>query len=228
MTDWQNSLTHNPALAINEHRLAGGFVYAQPFGLQGLTCARAAVNYRLKMLHITSGLQVLGLKNEREFDLGTVLGTRLLTGLTVGIGIHGLVRDQKGYGGDFASALDFGILWLAGRLRLGIAGQRLNSPRFRAGDELNSVIRAGLSWEPVSALHLAIDAEKDSNIERLLGGAELRLFPELCLRCGVETFPFSLRAGMSVRVDWLSLDYGYHYHPQLGDTHILGINLIWN
>jgi hypothetical protein len=228
VADWQNGWALNPAVTADDQRLAGSIIYAQPFGLPGLNFARAGLHYRAKMFAITSGLQVLSMEGEQEFDLGAVSAINLPGGWSAGFGLHGLILNQRGYTGDFVGAFDFGIGWVGAGLRLGMAGQHLNFPRFSNGDELKPAFRFGLCWTPAAPLLLALDVEKDAEIERFLAGVEYNLLPELALRAGVETFPFSLRSGLSLRLGGLGLDYGYHYHPQLGDTHILGINLRCN
>ncbi|MEO0020023.1 MAG: hypothetical protein ABIK47_05225 [candidate division WOR-3 bacterium] len=225
--DWQHSLKLNPALATNPHRLAGAIVYAQPYGLKGLNCAGVGVKFSLGIFHSVSGLEVLTLNGNNEVDIAAAVALPVAEGWSGGFGIHGLVQHFKDITPDILPSFDLGFLGTIDRFSLGIALQRINSPRFRSGDELFPEFRAGLTWKPAESLLLAIDLEKEREVERILAGTEFQLFEEVVIQGGLETFPFCLRAGLVLQFNWLGINYGYQYHPQMGDTHTVGINCQW-
>ena len=226
--DWRQSLGFNPALTASKARLAAAVVYAQPYGLKGLNCAWTGVKFKMGNFHSVFGLQMLGLNSNNEIDIASALALPIVKGLSGGLAIHGLIQHFHDISPEIVPVFDLGFRWTIDRFSVAIALQRLNSPRFRNDDELFPRLRAGIAWELVEPVLLAIDLEKEAQVERLFWGTEFRLFPELVVRAGFETAPFSLRLGLGVRLNWLGLDYGYQYHPQIGDTHSWGMKGQWD
>lgn len=221
---WQQSLGLNPALAANKLRLAGAIVYAQPYGLKGLNCAWAGVKFKFGNFHSVSGLEILSLSGNNEIDIATALAAPIAMSLSGGLAIHGLVQHFRGLSPDIVPGVDLGFVWAINRFSAAIALRQINSPRFRNGDELFPIFRAGLAWQPAEPVLLALDIEKEAEVERLLFGIEFRLFNELTVRSGVTTFPLCLRAGLGLRLGFLGFDYGFEHNPDMGDTHIWGVN----
>lgn len=226
--EWQQSLGLNPALAANKLRFAGAIVYAQPYGLKGLSCAWTGVKIQFGNFHSVSGLEILNLSGNSEIDIATALAAPIAKGLSGGLAIHGLVQHFHELSPDIVPGFDLGFLWAINRFSAAIALRHINSPRFRNGDELFPIFRAGLTWEPAEPVLLAVDLEKEAEVERLLFGIEFRLFDELTVRGGVTTFPLCLRAGLGLRLGFLGFDYGFEHHPEMGATHIWGVNCQWN
>ena len=108
-----------------------------------------------------------------------------------------------------------------------MAGCCLNSPRWREGTELPSRVVLAGSWRPVDDLLLALDLSRQSSDEDAAFGAEFRLVPQLGLRFGVGVNPLRYAAGLGATVGPLGLEYAYEFHPQLKETHVLGLRAAW-
>jgi len=228
VADWRHALNFNPAQARFRGKIAGSVVYTTPYGLEGINCLRTETNFQFSRLGFGVGLQSLGLAGYGEYDIGSAFSFEIVDDFCGGVGAHALVRNLKEYGLELIPAFDFGMVWQISRLQLGVAVQQLNKPKYKNGDELLPSFRAGIGWEPVKAALLAVDIEKKGEDERLVSGVELRIFPEVKVRAGLETALWCLRAGIGLNWNWLGVDYGYQYHPELGDTHIIGLSCRWN
>lgn len=229
LADWQQALTCNPAQASSDLRGGVSVVYTKPYGMPELDCMRAVAAIGLPRLQLNAGLQVLGMQGYHEYDLGLGLGGSVAGDLNAGVAVHGLLVEMPGSGWLYAPAVDGGILWSVSRLRLGIAVRNLNQPRLGNGDVIESQLRAGVAWEPVTPLLLAADFTKQGQRERLGAGMEIRIFPELGVRTGMETAPWCLHAGLGLRIrSRLGVDYGYSYQPETGATHFFGLSYTWN
>lgn len=228
VVDWRHALTLNPAQTGLPQKFTGTIAYTRPYGLEGVNCLSADVGFRWSRLNITVGLRSLGAKGYSEYDMGSTLGFDITKDFTGGVGFHTLVRNMLGYGMEAVPAFDLGILLKFSTIRLGIAVQQLNKPRFENKDELLPRFRGGIGWEPVKPMLLGVDFEKQGETERLVSGVEVRIFPELRVRGGFETAPWCWRGGIGINLSWLGLDYGYQYHPEMGDMHIIGLTCSWN
>ncbi len=226
--DWHNGFEINPALALSHRRFAFGIGYSQPYGISGLNSGLTILNLRLGKLGFVGGGHFLGFEGGKEVIAKINIGVEPLPALKTGLGIGGLIQDMGIYGSDAVLAFDFGLCYQLNKIRFGIAGRRLNSPRLDNGEELLPWLGLGLSWEPVSALLLALDLYREGKDEGGAIGVEFRFLREIAVRAGVATFPFQLTTGLGVRLGWFGLDYGYKLHPELGDTHILSLNFGWD
>jgi hypothetical protein len=226
--DGQHSFFLNPALSVNDERLQAGICFSRPYGLQGLSWGRVCGGWSSERLAAGFGISALGLDHYGEEDAEVVVGGAPIPQVAVGLGIHALmVRAGQGYG-DFAPAFDAGVCWRSGRIRVGAAGLRLNSPRWRDGTDLPLRIVLGGLWRPVDDLLLALDLSRERSDEDAAFGAEFRLVPQLGLRIGVGVVPLRYAAGLGAEVGPLGFEYAYQFHPKLKETHILGLRVAWH
>ncbi|UCG42354.1 MAG: hypothetical protein JSU73_10840 [candidate division WOR-3 bacterium] len=227
VSDWQAQFSHNPALTTESGRLAGGAAYCAPFGLADVHCAAACLGSRVGGW--AGGLSVTSLSFDafRETDVHANAGWMPLPGLSAGVGAHWMTVDQGRYGVDWAPKFDVGALWETGRLRLGAAALGVNMPRFANGDELGLRLLAGAAFRPVESLVLALDLNRYEEQEGVSLGAEFRLVPPLALRAGGGVGPLSYGSGLRISAGSLAVDYAYRFHPQLKETHAVGLQAAW-
>jgi len=226
--DGQHSLLLNPALGVDDDRLQVGICYSRPYGLPGLAWSRAAGGWSSGRLAAAIGLSGLGLDRYREQDAQIVFGGTPAAGVAVGLGIHALIVSAgQGYG-DVVPAFDAGACWRSGRVRVGAAGLRLNSPRWHDGTELPPRVVLAGAWQPVDDALLALDLGREGADEYAAFGAEFRLVPQLALRLGVGAVPLRFAAGLGAAVGPLGFDYAYQFHPVLKDTHVFGLRAAWH
>ncbi len=227
VADWRNLFAYNPALFAEGGRYQVGAAYSRPYGLHGVdwgrVCGVVARNRWAGGVSISS----LSLDAYRETDLQLNLGVSPVAGMTVGLGIHWLAVGMGSHGADGVPAFDLGFAWSSGVFRLAAACSRVNVPRFDNGDELPWVLLVAASVEPVEALLLALDVRRVQSEESAAFGMEFRLIPPLHLRVGGGVRPLTYGAGLGINVGILTVDYSYRFHPQLKETHVIGMWASW-
>jgi hypothetical protein len=226
--DGQHSFFLNPALSVDDERFQAGICYSRPYGLPGLSWGRACGGWSSERLAAGFGISALGIDRYSEEDVEVVLGGTPMPSVAVGLGVHALMVMASQDYGDFAPAFDAGVCWRSDRVRIGAAGLRLNSPRWREGTEIPPRFVLAGSWRPVDDLLLALDLSRERGDEDAAFGAEFRLVPQLGLRLGVGAAPLRYAAGLGAAVGPLELDYAYQFHPQLKETHVLGLRAAWH
>jgi hypothetical protein len=225
--DGQHSFFLNPALSVDEGRFEAGLCYSRPYGLPGLAWGRACGGWSSARLAAGLGFSTLSLDRYAEQDAEIVVGGSPIPSVAVGLGIHALVLEAGPEYDDLAPSFDAGVCWRSGRVRIGAAGLRLNSPRWREGTELPTRLVLAGSWRPVDDLLLALDLGRERGDEDAAFGAEFRLVPQLGLRCGVGVAPLRYAAGLGATIGPLGFEYAYEFHPQLRETHVLGLRAAW-
>ena len=227
VADYQHSFCLNPALSVDAGRLQAAISYCQPYELPDLTWGRACGGWSSGRLSAGLGFSTLSLEGYAEQDAEVVVGGSPVPSVAVGLGIHALILRAGPQYDDVTPSFDAGVCWQSGHVRIGAAGLRLNSPRWREGTELPPRVVLAGSWRPVDDLLLALDLSRQSSDEDAAFGAEFRLVPQLGLRFGVGVNPLRYAAGLGATVGPLGLEYAYELHPQLKETHVLGLRAAW-
>ena len=227
VADGQHSFFLNPALCVDESRFQAGICYSRPYGLPRLMWGRACAGWSSGRLAAGLGFSTLSLDRYDEQDADVVVGGTPIPGVAVGLGIHALVLRAGPEYDDFVPSFDAGACWRSDRVRVGVAGLRLNSPRWREGTLLPPRAVLAGSWCPVDDLLLALDLSREGSDEDAAFGAEFRLVPQLGLRFGVGVAPLRYSAGLGAEVGPLGFEYAYQFHPRLKETHVLGLRAAW-
>ncbi len=226
--DWQAFARQNPAAAACADRLVVGVAYCQPYRLAGLNWGQVGAAARSGRW--AAGLAAASLLSQgyRENDWQVVLAARPLASLCAGVGVHLLSVSGTGLAGAAAPAFDAGLTWEGSSIRVSASGMRVNVPRFANGDEVPLRVTLGAAARPVEPLLLCLDLSREGSVETAALGAEFNLVPPLDLRAGVSYEPLCYALGFGVRVGFVTLDYAYRFHPQLKETHLVGIQGSWD
>ncbi|MFO7674944.1 MAG: hypothetical protein R6X12_01300 [bacterium] len=223
--DWRSALSHNPALAVAAPRLAAATGYWRPHGLEGVDHFGLGGAASFERWSCVAGASQLGYDRFRERDFGLAGAFRPAAGWSVGAAAHLLTVTAGTERTEAAVALDAGVTWAGRRLRVGAAGGRVNAPRFAGGDELPATVRAGFAAEPFDDLTAALDVGWSVADPEVALGLELRLLPQLALRCGGRWPPLGYSAGLGFAAGPVGVDYALRYHAQLRDSHIFGLRV---
>jgi hypothetical protein len=228
VADGQHSFFLNPALCVDEGRFQAGVCYSRPYGLPGLAWGRACGVWSAGRLAAGIGFSALGLDRYGEQDAAVVVGGTPTPAVAVGLGVHALIVSAGRECGDIVPSFDAGACWWSGRVRVGAAGLRLNSPRWREGTEIAPRVVLAGAWLPVDDLLLALDLGREGGDEDAAFGAEFRPVPQLGLRLGIGVAPLRYAAGLAATVGPLGFEYAYQFHPTLKQSHVLGLRAAWH
>jgi hypothetical protein len=227
VADGQHSFFLNPALVVADCRFQTGVCYSRPYGLPGLTWGRVCGGWSSENVAAGASLSALGLDRYGEQDAQVVVGGTPIRSMAVALGIHALIVSNSPYCSDIVPAFDAGFCWRSGRVRVGAAGLRLNSPRWQDGTDLPTRMVLAGSWCPVDDVLLAVDISRERGEEDAAFGAEFRPVPQLAFRLGVGVAPIRYAAGLEATVGPLGLEYAYQFHPTLKESHVLGLRAAW-
>jgi hypothetical protein len=228
VADAQHSLLLNPALVLTDCRYTTGVAYSRPYGLPGLSWGRVGGGWSSERVAAGAGLSALRLGRYGEQDAQLVVGGTPVRPVAVGLGIHALVVSDPPNYSDFVPSFDAGICWQSGRVRVGAAGLRLNSPRWRDGTEVPARMVLAGSWYPVDEVLLALDVSRERGEEDAAFGVEFRPVPQLGFRLGVGVAPLRYAAGLEATAGRVGLEYAYQFHPTLKESHVLGLRAAWH
>jgi len=112
------------------------------------------------------------------------------------------------------------------RTYVGVYVYNINAPTLGAATkhDLPQRIVAGAAYRPVSGLITSIAFDKTLGYEmQMEGGFEFIPVKWLSLRLGASTSPNRFSAGIGLNYRGLRLDYSFHTHPVLPETHKFGI-----
>ncbi|MEO0086326.1 MAG: hypothetical protein ABIK37_06825 [candidate division WOR-3 bacterium] len=227
VADWRHGLWLNPALVGVPSGTDVAAAGCRPYGLDELTWGAAAVRLGHERWGGSLGASSLCLGRFRESDMQVVLAGSPAPGTWLGLGTHVLLLNQDQTGSDLTLRLDAGGWHILGRFALGVAATNLNQPRWQNDDYQPGCLTLSATWQPVDELLLAADILRQAGSEAVAGGIEFRLAPPICLRAGVQTAPLHYAGGLELRVGILGLSYAWRLHPQLKDTHVVGLSLAW-
>ena len=85
-------------------------------------------------------------------------------------------------------------------------------------------MRAGFSYQPIDALLISLEIEKDLDFDERIGiGLEYRFYKQFYIRTGFQTDPFWASFGLGFRPGKIKVDYAYGTNSGLGDIHELSV-----
>lgn len=228
VADGQHSFFLNPALVVAECRFQTGVCYSRPYGLPGLAWGRVCGGWSSEGVAAGASFSALRLDRYGEQDAQVVVGGTPIRSIAIGLGIHALIVSNSPYYSDIVPTFDAGFSWRSGRVQVGAAGLRLNSPRWQDGTQVPLRMVLAGSWYPVDEVLLAMDVSRQRDEEDVAFGAEFRPVPRLAFRLGVGVAPLRYAAGLEATVGPLGLEYAYQFHPTLKESHVLGLRAAWH
>ncbi|OJJ15942.1 hypothetical protein BKI52_36450 [marine bacterium AO1-C] len=93
---------------------------------------------------------------------------------------------------------------------------------FGDAEKVPVIMKAGLSYQPVKALLLNIETEKDIDLPATFkAGVEYELVKNIFLRTGIQTSPFNNFFGIGFTPRWFHLNYALSTNDALGVSHHL-------
>lgn len=226
--DWMASFTRNPALLLNAERidLAGG--YCSPFGLEGVEHLSASAATQRGNWAIAAAVASLGFDRYRESQAVVCGGLHPWRAIALGAGIRWLIVDQGSRGVEMVPAFDVGATWQSDKLILAAAGRAVNRPGLGPTGAVPTTLILSAGATPVDDLRLLADLVLESEEVSGAFGCELLLLPQFAVRAGLGTGPLRYGGGIGLLVGPIGLDYACRFHPQLKETHQIGLSARWH
>jgi hypothetical protein len=131
---------------------------------------------------------------------------------------------ELGSAGTFAA--DLGLqASIYGRTHVGVYVYNLNAPTIgsETAYDLSKRIVIGAAYQPYSGLTTSLAIEKTIGFDtQAEGGFEFFIMDWLAIRAGASTNPSRFSAGFGLLYKGFQLDYSFHTHDVLAETHKFG------
>lgn len=148
--------------------------------------------------------------------------------VSLGVQVNYFQVSVQEMGTQQAIALEFGgVAELRPDLKIGMHIYNFNQAQLAdfEDERLPTIMRAGVSYEPIEKLMINIETEKEVDEPAMFkGGVAYQVLPDkLTLRTGVSSEPFVSYFGLGFRYKFLVIDYALNTHPALDLTHHLSL-----
>ncbi len=217
------SLFNNVACLQQINKSELGIYYSpSPFGLKELSNAFIAYADSFSFGRLAVGAMYYGfeLYNEEKAVLG--YANKIYDGLYIGIALNIHTVSIKNYGKDAAFYLNSGLtVNITDRLLWGFSLSNINKATFGSEkDQIPSVIKSGLSYNPMENLTFTCAFEKETYYtENISFGIEYDIIEILSLRSGFSSRIPNYSGGIGIHYSVFNLNYAFVYHSDLGFTH---------
>lgn len=221
------ALFNNPAgMAQINWREVGIYYSPSPFGFTELANGFIAYHEPFDFGSVAVGGMTYGYELYHESKITAGTAYNYLNKVFVGIAINFHTVSIENYGNDNALYINLGgLYYLTPSFRLGFSILNLNRATFgKEKDNIPQIFNTGFSYEVRNDLTVNIAMEKDIRYNySLRGGIEFNLTDYLSLRSGFSNEPSQYSAGLGINYSFVSLDYAFFTHKDLGLTHQAGL-----
>ncbi|MPR34556.1 hypothetical protein [Salmonirosea aquatica] len=123
-----------------------------------------------------------------------------------------------------------GIAQLSSTVYLGAHVYNLAQGTFsgEGSEKLPTVLKTGLSYIPIESLRLSAEFVKNTDYAASLrAGLEYEIIPNLYVRTGIASKPYTNHFGLGFVGGTFAVDYAASSHPQLGWSHHFTLAYAW-
>lgn len=221
------SIFNNIGALANTQASQAVFSYDHRLGIQELTTLAAGA-----VLKNTWGVMGVGISNYggrlfNQQNIGVGFSNQFGIG-SFGIKVNYFQTNIEGFGRSGTPILEFGgVASLGPNLYFGAHVYNFTRSKFsKAGaDYLPTVIKAGLSYRPLSILMINVEAEKEIILPpQFKMGLEYNLLEKLWARSGIHTQPNNIFFGLGFKPSRFHIDYALSQNYRLGYTHHFSFN----
>ncbi len=222
----------NPAgLGFLQHG-AAGVQHEQRFSMSTLGINVAAV--ALPLLGGGGGIYLsnLGFAHYGENRFGLSMGRKLNPSLSIGGGVHiNVLRLPEDFPNSTAISGDVGVQFLPiERLVMGVYISNVSFSCFNNenADELPVIINWGMGYHITENILLCAEMEKEVKTPlRVKAGSECVIDKAVVIRVGMLSAPFEIHFGAGYIYKKIHVDAAVRYHPVLGYSPQVGVNMEW-
>lgn len=220
------ALFNNPAgLAQLNWRELGIYYSPAPFGFKELSNGFFAYHEPLSFGSVAAGGMIYGFELYKETKLLLSYSHRFEK-LLAGIVFNYHTVSIKNYGFDGVFYLNLGALtYITDRLRWGFSFQNINRASFgNSKDQIPVILTTGFSYNILNNFSFNFSFEKDLKYNSTLSaGIDYNIIEYISLRSGFANEPDKYSAGIGINYSFISLDYAFFTHTDLGLTHQAGL-----
>ncbi len=174
-----------------------------------------------------AAIQLTGSQFYWERESSVVFAGQLMEGLRCGMRLYRReIEFAEGYGRFSLTGVSIGGTYGAGtRLKLGVAIENLNRPRYSDGDNPAQISgRVDICYQLHSRARVVMRQQFSAAVaDRFSIGQRIDLFGQASLLVGVGTNPTELGGGVSFDFLGFKVEYGYRDNVYLGGTHRVGM-----
>ncbi len=213
----------NPASAVGVANGSVSFGFSRSFGMKELDAQSVDVLVPLGLSRLTVGVAGFGYEAFSVMYLSGGFASRI-GDLKFGFGAE-VGRLQLGaYGAKTGVSISGGWIYSASE-RVDVGGEVRNlslgaSGFSRIGVSAGSAVSLGHGSTLLAAVSLGVGSRPALRI-----GLEVAAAGVVGLRTGVSTSPGYVTAGLGLSQGRTSIDFGYAFHPRLGGTPVLSLQL---
>lgn len=221
-----NSIFSNAAGLASLEKSGISLFAEQRFAVSEIKSVHAGFAHPTKSGTFGVRVQYYGFEDYNEQSIGLSYARKLLDKLSLGAQINYLNFRIPEYGNRGLVTFDIGLQsQILEDLRIGFHLANPIEQEIVVDDNLPTVFKVGIAYNPSKKVMLTLEGEKDIDFEtRVKGGIEYWLVDALALRLGFASNPgtFSFGAGYDIS-EKLKIDFGASYHQILGFSPGIGI-----
>jgi hypothetical protein len=222
------SYLRNPAISSQVNHAHFSLFFTQPYGMPDLRTGSFITHFRLKKYGFGLSTVLLGNEIYRETQvIGNLSRSFYNEQFSFGLNIRWYNLQVDGYGSMNVAGVDAGIQYqLHNGILMGFALRNVNQPGIAGqAEQLPSIIQLGMSFQLTNRVDTYLSVQKDSWYPLSVRfGVSMLINSYFQFQTGFNSSPSVPSMGMSLNRHWISVQYGFRYHFDLGGTHVWGLS----
>lgn len=218
----------NPAVSSQVQNTQFSLFYSQPYGVPGLMSGAFISHFRSGRYGFGFTTTVLGNEIYRENQLVGNISREFFDGrLAIGVNLRWNLLSVENYGSLSVLGADAGLQYqLQSGVLMGFAVRNINQPQINNhAEQLPIISQWGMSFRLTDRFNTYIALSKDSWYPISVRiGVLMQINSILLLHSGFNSDPGIPSVGLTLKRQWISVQYGLQYHFDLGGTHVWGLS----
>ena len=226
--DFFSSYLTNPASSSYTKDFHLGINYCRPYNLPGLNVAGIFSLIPLKTVGAGVSMVTLGNSLYQEYKItGNVSRTFFHRALSVGLNWNWYQINVRNYNSSHSFGMDAGILCkIIPQLVTGFSIQNISQARLNGYlDEIPLVTSLGFVFQPTQDFSTYLSVSKDAGYPAALQiGLNFVANSSISIQSAFSSYPAVPSIGFRFNHQWISINYMFQYHFELGGTHFWGVS----
>jgi hypothetical protein len=219
----------NPAVSAAVSHSNIGIYYHRPHNLAKLHKAGILANFHFRGFGAGMAISSFGNDLYQENQLIVNLSKGFVSNkFFLGLNFRWNSLYVRSYDSDDVMGVDFGLQYLVSHsMMVGFSLLNFNRPQLHGSrKEIPLITSWGLAWEIDEYFTSYLSVQKDSWFPvSLRFGLIFKPNSFLLLRTGFTSYPSVPSIGFQLTGGWVSINYAFQYHFDLGSTHFWGLSV---